>query len=72
MNQRSAGRQEPDVDLSGDTQPEYSKYRGECQQQTTELITAPPLKEWEKELESLKGLNIPYEQKCQPNRASRD
>jgi len=72
MKQRSAGRQEPDVDLSWETQPEYSKYRGECQQQTTELRTGPPLKESEKELESLKGLETPYVQQCQATRASRD
>jgi len=45
MKQKSAGQQEPDVDLSWETQPEYSKYIGECQQQTTELRTGPPLKE---------------------------
>ena len=55
MKQRNADRQEPDVDLSRETQPEYSKHRGECQQQTTELRTGPPLKESEKELEELEG-----------------
>jgi len=58
MKQRSAGRQEPDVDLSWETQPEYSKYRGECQQQTTELRTGPLFKESEKELEELEGAHI--------------
>jgi len=55
MKQRSADRQELNVDLSWETQPEYSKYRGECQQQTTELRIGPPLKESEKELEELEG-----------------
>jgi len=59
MKQRSADRQEPDVDLSRETQPEYSKYRGECQQQTTELRIGPPLKESEKELEELEGAQDP-------------
>jgi len=55
MKKRSSGWQEPDVDLSWETQPEYSKYRGECQQQTTELKKEPPLKESEKGLEELEG-----------------
>jgi len=59
MKQRSAGWQEPDVDLSWETQQEYSKYRGECQQQTTELRKGPPLKESEKELEELEGARDP-------------
>jgi len=59
MKQRSAGRQEPDVDRSRETQPEYSKYRGECQQQTTELRIGPPLKESQKELEDLEGARDP-------------
>jgi len=65
---------EPDVDLSWETQPEYSKYIGECQQQTTELRTrmGPLLKESEKGLKELKGLETPYVQQCQPTRASRD
>jgi len=50
-----AQHKEPDLDRSWETQPEYSKYRGECQQQTTELRTGLPLKESEKELEELKG-----------------
>jgi len=45
MKQRSAGWHEPDVDLSWETQPEYSKYIGECQQQTTELRMGLQLKE---------------------------
>jgi len=49
MKQRNAGRQELDVDLSWETHPEYSKYIGECQQQTTELRTGPLLKESEKD-----------------------
>jgi len=72
MKQRNAGRQEPDVDLSWETHPEYSKYIDECQQQTTELRTGPLLKESEKDWKSLKGLETPYEQQCQPTRASRD
>jgi len=56
MKQRSADQQEPDVDRSWETQAEYSKYRGECQQQTTELRIGPPLKESEKELEELEGV----------------
>jgi len=72
MKQRSAGRQEPDVDRSWETQPEYSKYRGESQQQTIELRIGPPLKGSEKELEELEGVRDPYEQQCQPTRASRD
>jgi len=52
--------------------PEYNKYIGECQQQTTELRMGPPLKESEKELKELKGLETPYEQQCQATRASRD
>jgi len=36
-----------------------SNYRGECQQQTTELRTGPPLKESEKELEELEGARDP-------------
>jgi len=59
MKQRSADRQEPDVDRSWETQPEYSKYIGECQQQTTELRIGPPLKESEKELEDLEGARDP-------------
>jgi len=55
MKQRSAGRQESDVDLSWETQPEYSKYIGECQQQTIELRTGLPLKESEKGLKELEG-----------------
>jgi len=47
--------QELDVDSSCETQPEYSKYIGECQQQTSELRTGPPLKESEKGLEELEG-----------------
>jgi len=35
------------------------KYRGECQQPTTELRTGPPLKESEKELEELEGARDP-------------
>jgi len=42
-----------------DIVPEYSKYRGECQQQTTELRIGPPLKESEKELEELEGARDP-------------
>jgi len=41
------------------TQPEYSKYRGECQQQTTELRTGPPLKDSEKGLEELEEARDP-------------
>ncbi|XP_063117741.1 iron-sulfur cluster transfer protein NUBPL isoform X6 [Rattus norvegicus] len=48
--------------LAANDSPEYSKYRGECQHQTTELRTGPPLKESEKGLKELKGLEIPYEQ----------
>jgi len=59
MKQRSAGRQKPDVDLSWETQPEYSKYIGECQQQTTELRMRPPLKGSEKELKELEGTRDP-------------
>jgi len=59
MKQRSAGWQEPDVELSWETQPEYSKYIGKCQQQTTKLRTGPPLKESEKGLEELKGAQDP-------------
>jgi len=35
------------------------QYRGECQQQTTELRIGPPLKESEKELEELEGARDP-------------
>jgi len=59
MKQRSTGRQELDVDLSWETQPEYNKYIGECQQQTTELRTGPPLKESEKGLKELEGARDP-------------
>jgi len=59
MKQRSAGRQEPDVGLSRERQPEYSKHRGKCQQQTTELRIGPPLKESEKELEEFEGPQDP-------------
>jgi len=72
MKQRGTGWQEPDVDLSWETQPEYGKYIGECQQQTTELRTGPPLKESEQGVKELKGLETPYEQQCQPTKASRD
>jgi len=55
MKQRSAGWQEPDVDLSWETQPDYGKYIGECQQQTTELSMGSLLKESEKGLKELEG-----------------
>jgi len=63
---------EPDVELSLETQPEYVKYLGDCQQQTTELRMGPPLKESEKGLKELKRLETPSEQQCQPTSASRD
>jgi len=56
MKQRSAGWQDPDVDLSWETQPEYNKYIGECQRQTTELRTGPLLHKSEKGLEELEDL----------------
>jgi len=59
MKQKSAGWQEPDIDLSWETQPEYSKYIDKCQQQTTELRMGPPLMESEKELEELEGARDP-------------
>jgi len=43
------------VDLSWETHPEYSKYIGECQQQSTELRSGSLLKESEKGLEELEG-----------------
>jgi len=55
MKQRNAGQRELDVDLSWETHPEYNKYIGECQQQTTELRRGPQLKESEKGLEELEG-----------------
>jgi len=55
MKQRSAGWQESDVDLSWETEPEYSKYIGECQQQTTELRMGPLLNESDKSLKELEG-----------------
>jgi len=72
MKQRSAGRQEPDVNLSRETQPEYSKHRGVCQQQTTELRIGPPLEESEKELEELEGARVPICTTMPATRASRD
>jgi len=39
--------------LRREIQPEYSKYFGECQQQTPELRTGTPLKESEKGLKEL-------------------
>jgi len=69
MKQRSAGRQEPDVDLSWETQPEYSKYIGECQQQTTELRTEPLLEESEKGLEELEGARDPIWTTMQNNQS---
>jgi len=43
------------------TQQEYSKYIGECQQQTTELRTGPPLTESEKGLKELEGARDPIQ-----------
>jgi len=42
-----------------DTQPEYVKYRGECQQQSTELRMGSLLEESEKGLKRLKALRTP-------------
>jgi len=53
MKKRNAGWQERDVDLSWETQPEYRKYIGERQHQTTDLRTGHQLKESEKGLEEL-------------------
>jgi len=45
--------------LLRETQPEYSKYIGKCQQQTTELRTGTQLKESEKGLKELEGARDP-------------
>jgi len=50
---KSTGWQELDVDLSWETQLEYGKFIGECQQQTSELRMGTPLKESEKGLKEL-------------------
>jgi len=71
MKQRSAGWQELDVDLSWETQPEYGKYIGEYQQQTTELRTGPLLKDSEKGLKEFVGAWDPIWTTMPTNQASR-